>query len=126
MASLSRIEPLVPLNRYLLEFPDLPNQILFPSLLSHLLIFHPLSSLFQVPAHFIPHIPVLLLLLTDSLNRLLFLFMHSLNNLFIFLQLLLNLNLPFFEHFMDLLLDLPSQLVILLDLVLLSLDCLLS
>jgi hypothetical protein len=85
MASLSWIEPLVPLNRYLLEFADLSNQILFPGLLRHLLILHPLRSLFQVPTHLIPHIPVLLLLQTHSLNCLLFLSVDRLNNLFIFL-----------------------------------------
>ncbi len=124
VSCLSRIEALHPLDRYLLELPNLADQLFLPCHFSNLLVLHAFGSLLELLADLVSNFSIFQVLVLDSLFCLHLLMVNRFDNSFVFLQMLLQVIFSFFHKLVHFLLDFSSQGVVFVDLLLLCQNCL--
>lgn len=120
VASLSRVEALRSLDRDFLELPDLANELLLPGQLGSLLILHTFSGVVKILSNFVANLTVFVMFVSDSVVGFLVLVVDRFDHILVFLEILSELVLTLTQQNVYLTLNLRSETVIDLDLLLAS------
>jgi hypothetical protein len=107
-----------------LDFPNLPNQFLLAGHLSNLLVLHPFGSFLKFLTDLVPDLSVLQVLVLNSLLRFDFLLVDCLDDFFVLLEVFLKVVLAFLHQLVHFFLHFDREGVVLMDLLLLSQNCL--